>query len=84
MRCISRHVKKKQEINKGAEVLATVITMMCYIIQRDYKDVAMEWNKDQLQKLIDDVYAEIIKADKGEVDWIRGVEFWRDRMGLRV
>lgn len=79
MKCISRHVKKKQEINKGAEVLATVITMICYIIHRDY-----EWDKDQLQKLIDDVYAEIIKADKGEVDWIRGVEFWRDRMGLRI
>lgn len=79
MKCISRHVRKKQEINKGAEVLATVITMICYIIHRDYG-----WDKDQLQKLIDDVYAEIIKADKGEVDWIRGVEFWRDRMGLRI
>lgn len=79
MKCISRHVRKKQEINKGAEVLATVITMICYIIHRDYG-----WDKDQLQKLIDDVYAEIIKADKGEVDWIRGVEFWRDRTGLRM
>lgn len=79
MKCISRHVRKKQEINKGAEVLATVITMICYIIHRDY-----DWDKDQLQKLIDDVYAEIIKADKGEVDWIKGVEFWRDRMGLRI
>ena len=79
MKCISRHVRKKQEINKGAEVLATVITMICYIIHRDYG-----WGKDQLQKLIDDVYAEIIKADKGEVDWIKGVEFWRDRMGLRI
>lgn len=79
MKCISRHVRKKQEINKGAEVLATVITMICYIIHRDYG-----WDKDQLQKLIDDVYAEIIKADKGEVDWIKGVEFWRDRMGLRI
>jgi len=79
MKCISRHVRKKQEINKGAEVLATVITMICYIIHRDYG-----WDKDQLQKLIDDVYAEIIKADKGEVDWVKGVEFWRDRMGLRI
>ena len=79
MKCISRHVRKKQEINKGAEVLATVITMICYIIHRDYG-----WDKDQLQKLIDDVCAEIIKADKGEVDWIKGVEFWRDRMGLRI
>lgn len=79
MKCISRHIRKKQEINKGAEVLATVITMICYIIHRDYG-----WDKDQLQKLIDDVYAEIIKADKGEVDWIKGVEFWRDRMGLRI
>ena len=79
MKCISRHVRKKQEINKGAEVLATVITMICYIIHRDY-----DWDKDQLQKLIDDVYAEIIKADKGEVDWVKGVEFWRDRMGLRI
>jgi hypothetical protein len=79
MKCISRHVRKKQEINKGAEVLATVITMICYIIHRDYG-----WDKDQLQKLIDDVYTEIIKADKGEVDWIKGVEFWRDRMGLRI
>ena len=79
MKCISRHVRKKQEINKGAEVLATIITMICYIIHRDYG-----WDKDQLQKLIDDVYTEIIKADKGEVDWIKGVEFWRDRMGLRI
>lgn len=79
MKCISRHVRKKQEINKGAEVLATVITMICYIIHRDYG-----WDKDQLQKLIDDVYAEIIKADNGDTDWIKGVEFWRDRMGLRI
>lgn len=79
MKCVSRYARKKQEINKGAEVLATVITMICYIIYRDY-----DWDKDKLQKLIDDVYAEIIKADSGDTDWIRGVEFWRERMGLRM
>lgn len=77
-------MRKKQEVDKGAEVLATVITMICYIIQRDYKNVTMEWNRDQLQKLVDDVYAEIIKGDKGDTDWIKGVEFWRDRMGLKI
>ena len=79
MKCVSRHMRKKQEVSKGAEVLATVITMICYTIYRDYG-----WDKDQLQKLIDDVYAEIIKGDSGDTDWIKGVEFWRDRMGLRV
>lgn len=79
MKCVSRYARKKQEINKGAEVLATVITMICYIIYRDY-----DWDKDKLQKLIDDVYAEIIKADSGDTDWIKGVEFWRERMGLRM
>lgn len=79
MKCMSHHMRKKQEVEKGAEVLATVITMICYMIHRDYN-----WDKEMLQKLIDDVYAEIIRADSGDTDWVKGVEFWRDRMGLKI
>lgn len=79
MKCVSRYTKRKQELDKGAEVLATVITMVCYVIHRDY-----DWDREMLQNLIDDVYAEIIKGDKGNTEWIKGVEFWRDRMGLRI
>ena len=79
MKCVSRHIRKKQELERGTEVLRTVITMICYVIYRDY-----DWDKEMLQGLVDSVYTEIIKGDSGEVEWVKGVEFWRDRMGLKI
>lgn len=80
MRCMSRHARKQKELDKGAEVLATVITMICYVIHKNY-----DWDKQMLQDLIDEVYREIIKADSlDNPEWIKGVQFWRDRMGLKI
>lgn len=80
MKCVSRQAKKKQELERGAEVLATVITMICYVIHKNY-----DWDRQMLQDLIDEVYQEIIKADNLEnKDWVKGVQFWRDRMGLKI
>lgn len=80
MKCVSRQMKKKQEVEQGAAVLSTIVTLICWVIHREYG-----WDKDQLQKLVDTVYEEIIKADRFEnIDWMKSVDFWRDRMGLRI
>ena len=80
MKCVSRQMKKKQEVEQGAAVLSTIVTLICWVIHREYG-----WDKDQLQKLVDTVYEAIIKADRFEnVDWMESVDFWRDRMGLRI
>ena len=80
MKCISRHAQKQKELDRGAEVLATVITMICYVIHKNY-----DWNAEQLQNLVNEVYKEIIRAESlKNPDWIKGVQFWRDRMGLKI
>lgn len=80
MKCMSHHMRKKQEVEQGAAVLSTIVTLICWVIHRDYG-----WDKERLQKLVDDVYAEIIKADSFDnTDWMKSVEFWRDRMGLKI
>ena len=79
MRCVSRYAKKRQEVDRGAEVLATVITLICYVIYKNYG-----WDRQMLQDLIDEVYAKVVEADHGDTDWIKGVEFWRSMMGLKI
>lgn len=79
MRCVSRYAKKRQEVDRGAEVLATVITLICYVIYKNYG-----WDRQMLQDLIDEVYAKVVEADHGDTDWIKGVEFWRNTMGLKI
>lgn len=76
----SRQQKQIEDERRG-EVLGTVLTLVCYQLYTEY-----DWDVQMLQDLIDNVYKKVLEASKAiyNKDWVLGVKFWKDRMGLKI
>lgn len=78
MKYISRQVQRQKEKEQTSKVIAIILTCFCYVLHKRYR-----WTTKTLQSLVNEVGDMIIKADKN-IDWSKGLQFWRDRMGLKI
>lgn len=75
MKCLSRQRRKEQV---QTEAVAILMTCFCYVLHKRY-----HYKISTLQSIIDEVGAMILNADKN-TDWAKGLQFWRDKVGLKI